>query len=87
MLLVGSDFACNVIILPLFFFFNAFFVLSKYKVNLLISTLALERAVVNLWKDFIIAIIITLLLDALFSQMLLFVLIHISVDFFLFTFV
>lgn len=50
----------------------------------MISTLALERAVVNLWKDFIIAFIIMLLLDALSSQMLLFVLIHISIDFFIY---
>lgn len=59
------------------------FVLSRYKVNLLISTLALERAVANLWKDFIIAIIIMLLLDVLSSQIILFVLIHISIDFYL----
>lgn len=62
-------------------FLRFIFVLSRYKVNLLISTLALERAVVNLWKDFIIAISIMLLLDALSSQMLLFVLIHVSIDF------
>lgn len=37
----------------------------------------------NLWKDFIIAIIIMLLLDALSSQIILFVLIHISIDFYL----